>query len=108
MDIIIWLILTICATFFTALMLVIEDYTEIKGFGLVLAIVSLIFWIVVSLTSISLSQTYLITAGGVIEERVVTYPNTWPIALFFALASIFSLLMVLKKIPETWPGVVNP
>lgn len=108
MDILIWLILTICATFFTALMLVIEDFSEIKGFGLILAIVSLIFWIIVAITSISLSQTYLVTVAGAIQEHTVTYPDTWPIAFFFALASIFSLLMILKKIPETWPGVVNP
>lgn len=108
MDILIWVMLVICAIFFTILMLVIEDFSEIKGFGLVLAIASLIFWIVVSLTSITLSQTYLVTISGTVQEQTVTYPNTWPIAFFFALASIFSLLMVLKKIPETWPGVENP
>jgi hypothetical protein len=108
MDIVIWLILTICAVFFTALMLVIEDFSDIKGFGLVIAIVSLIFWITVGVSSINLSQTFLITTGGTITEQTVYYANTWPLAFFFALASIFSLMMILKKIPETWPGVENP
>jgi len=35
MDIMIWLVLTIIAVFFTVLMLTVEDYVEIKGFGIV-------------------------------------------------------------------------
>ena len=108
MDIIIWLTLLICAVFFTALMLMIEDFVEIRGFGLLLAIISLIFWIIVAITVISLSQTFIVVINGVVDERIVYYLDTWPLAFFFSLASIFSLIMILKKIPETWPGVENP
>lgn len=105
MDILIWIILTICAVFFTILMLTIEDFLEIKGFGLVLAIISLIFWIVAGISAINLTTTNLVLTGGSIQEYTITYPNTWPITFFYILASIFPLIMILKKIPEVWPGV---
>lgn len=105
MDITIWIVLTICAVFFTVLMLSIEDFVEIRGFGLVLAIMSLLFWIVAGIVVVDLSTTYLVLTGGSIQEYTIVYPNTWPIALFYILASIFPFIMILKKIPEVWPGV---
>ena len=105
MDILIWIILTICAVFFTILMLTIEDFIEIKGFGIVLAIIALLFWIVAGLSAINLTITNLVVMEGSVQEYTATYPDTWPITLFYILASIFPLIMILKKIPEVWPGV---
>lgn len=107
MDLYIWGTLVIAAILFTVLMLVLEDYAEIRGFGMVLAIISLIFWVVVALTSIDLSTTYVVIVSDAVQEYTVRYPDTWPLALFFALASVFSLIMILKKIPETWPEVAK-
>jgi len=86
-------------------MLALEDYGEIKGFGIVLAIVSLLSWIIVGILAINLTYTSTIVVNGNIIDHTITYPNTWPIAIFYCLLSIFSLLMILKKIPEVWPGV---
>lgn len=108
MDILIWIVLTILAVFFTILMLAVEDYGEIKGFGIVLAIVSLLSWIIVGLLAINLTYTSTIVVNGIIVDHTITYPSTWPIAIFYCLFGIFSLLIVLKKIPDVWPGVKTP
>lgn len=105
MDIIIWLILTICAVFFTVLMLTVEDYVEIRGFGIVIAIVCLIFWLVAGLSAIDLTQKSYIFDGSTVSEYTIHYDNSWLILLFDVLAGIFPFLIILKKIPETWPGV---
>lgn len=102
MDIIIWLILTICAVFFTVLMLTVEDYVEIKGFGLVIAIVCLIFWLVAGLSAIDLTNTVAVFDGSDVVEYTVHYDNSYLILLFYVLAGIFPFIMILKKIPETW------
>jgi len=102
MDILIWIILTICAVFFTILMLTVEDYVEIKGFGIVIAIVCLIFWLVAGLSAIDLSLTTVAFDGSDIVEYTIHYENSWVIMLFNILAGIFPLLIILKKIPETW------
>jgi len=102
MDILIWIVLTICSIFFTILMLAVEDYIEIKGFGLVIAIVCLIFWLVTGLSAINLTNTFVTIYDTSVTEHVVTYSDTWPIALFFVLAGIFPFLIILKKVPETW------
>lgn len=105
MDILIWIILTILTVFFTILMLALEDYGEIKGFGLVLAIVSLLSWVIVGILAVNLTYTSSIVVNGSIVDHTITYPDTWPIAFFYCLFGIFSLLMILKKIPDVWPGV---
>ena len=105
MDILIWIILTILTVFFTIIMLALEDYGEIKGFGIVLAIVSLLSWLTVGILAINLTYTTTIVVNGNIVDHTITYSDTWPIAFFYCLFGIFSLLMVLKKIPEVWPGV---
>jgi len=102
MDLIIWIVLTVCSLFFTVLMLTVEEYHDIKGFGLVIAIVCLIFWIVTGLLAINLTSTNIYYDGSTIIEQTVTYADTWPITLFYILAGIFPFLIILKKIPETW------
>lgn len=87
------------------LMLTVEDYIEIRGFGIVIAIVCLIFWLVAGLSAITLTNTVVSFDGSALVEHTITYQNTWPIMFFYVLAGIFPLLIILKKIPETWPGV---
>jgi len=106
MDIILWIILTICAVFFTVLTITLKDYPDIRGFSLVLAIISLISWIVAGLSAIDLTTTYVVLEeGNTIIEHTTHYADTWPITLFYIFASIFSLLMIIKQIHITWPGV---
>lgn len=107
MDILIWIILIVIAVFFTVLMLIIEDYTEIRGFGLVLAIFDFILWAIVGITAIRLSQSFMVVISDVATEQITYYSNTWPLAFLFIFPSFFCVLMVLKKIPETWPQVVE-
>jgi len=102
MDIMIWLVLTIIAVFFTVLMLTVEDYVEIKGFGIVIAIVCLIFWLVAGLSAIDLTNTAVAYDGSSVVEYTIHYANSWVIMLFSILAGIFPFLIILKKIPETW------
>jgi len=102
MEVIIWLILTICAAFFTVLMLTVEDYVEIKGFGIVIAIVCLIFWLVAGLSAVDLTSTFVGYDGSSIVEHTVHYEYSWLILLFDVVAGIFPFLIILKKIPETW------
>jgi hypothetical protein len=104
MDVIIWLILTILSVFFTLLMVFLEDYDRIYGFGLVISIVATFGWIVAGLSAIDLTDT---TAGynassAAMELFVVHYDSSWLITIFYLLLSIFPFLMILKKIPETW------
>lgn len=107
MDILIWIVLTICAIFVTVLMLTLEDYAEIKGFGLVLAIVSFTSWVVCGLLAVTLTYTEAVydATAATIVEYTITYADTWPIAFLFIGISIFPFLIMLKKIPETWPQV---
>ena len=107
MDIILWIILTICAVFFTVLSITLKDYPDIRGFSLVLAIISLISWIVAGFAAIDLTTTYVVLEGTTIYEYTTHYVNTWPITFFYILASIFPLLLILKQIPEVWPGAEN-
>ena len=102
MDIMIWIILTICAVFFTILMLTVEDYIEIRGFGIVIAIVCLICWLVAGLSAIDLTNTVAAFDGTEVVEHTIHYENSWVIMLFNILAGIFPFLIILKKIPETW------
>lgn len=107
MDVILFILLTFCCVFFTLLTIVLEDYLDIRGFGLVLAIMSVVFWIGTGISAINITSTevlYDVTIGEIVEHTI-TYDATWPITILFCLASIFPLLLVLKKIPETWPGV---
>lgn len=104
MDVLIWIILTICAVFFTILMLTVEDYVEIRGFGIVIAIVCLICWMIAGLSAIDLTNTMVSYDGTDVVEYTIHYANSWVITLFNILAGIFPFLIILKKIPETWPG----
>lgn len=104
MDIVIWLVLTFIAIILTFLMIALEDYKSIYGFGLVLSIICLVGWIIAGLSAIDISETTLVFNGtsGVIETQVIYHNNSWIITLFYLMLSIFPLLMILKKIPETW------
>lgn len=102
MDILIWIILTIVAVFFTILMLVVEDFVEIRGFGLVVAIACLVLWLVAGLSAVDLSLTTAVYNGSSFVEHTVHYENSWVILFIHILAGIFPFLIILKKIPETW------
>lgn len=104
MEIMVWLILTILAVFFTLLMVFLEDYKNIYGFGLVISIIAFLSWIVAGLAAVDLSETSVMMNPStyVMTEHTVHYEGSWVITFFYLLLSIFPLLMILKKIPETW------
>ena len=107
MEIIIWMILTILAVFLTLLMVFLEDYQGIYGFGLVISIIALIGWVVAGLAAVDLTETTVIYNPDTSSvEQVTTHHGlSWIITIFYLLLSIFPFLMILKKIPETWENI---
>jgi hypothetical protein len=102
MDVIIWLVLTALSLFFTLIMIALEDYENIYGFGLVISIISCISWIIAGLSVVDLTSLQYVYIDGVPVEYMIHYSNSWVISIFYILASIFPFLNILKRIPETW------
>ena len=93
------------SAFFTLLTIFIEDYTEIKGFGLVLAVISVVLWLVAGVSAVDLTSTTMSFNGTITEEYIIHYPLSWVISLVYMLISIFPFIMILKSIPDSWKKV---
>jgi len=79
-----------------------------RGMAFLCAIISTIIWLVLAVSSISIgyTQPYALidtnTSTVITGTYTVTFPDTWPFSLVYALISVLPFVLILYLWPETW------